>query len=71
MLLIVISFVLIDNEKAQKEATDAQKLYWDARVSVLGFKAKIMKLTGERDQLLTQQSTVSTESSSLKEVRNN
>lgn len=63
--------MLLDNDKARKEVEEAQKLYWDARVSVLGFKAKIMKLTGERDQLLTKQSDISADSSSLKEVSNN
>ena len=29
----------------------AQKQYWDVRISVLGFKAHIMKLSGELDQL--------------------
>lgn len=41
------------------EVKHLHKLYWDARVSVLGFKAQIVKLTGEgerQQQLIQQQS---------------
>ena len=38
-------------EKKNNEVEIAQKLYWDVRISVLGFKAHIIQLTGELDQL--------------------
>ena len=38
------SFFFLDEVKHLYE------LYWDARVSVLGFKARIVKLTGKREQ---------------------
>lgn len=34
-----------------EEIKAAQKLHWDVRISVLGFKSKIMILTSEIDQL--------------------
>ena len=34
-----------------EELQHANKQYWDVRVSVLGFKARIMKLSGELEAL--------------------
>ena len=53
LLIIVMSVVSVFTPylTLQGEIEAAQKLYWDVRISVLGFKAQIMKLTGEIEQL--------------------